>query len=64
MMYNEVLKEKYMKETIVFCATGLLVCGMLFGGMVISSQIQYQCTVAGMMAGFNASEIRTVCNIK
>lgn len=53
-----------MKEAIVFCIAGLLFFGMLFGGMVINSQIQYQCTIAGMMAGFNASEIRTVCNIK
>lgn len=53
-----------MKEAIVFCITGLLFFGMLFGGMVIENQIKYQCTIAGMMAGFNASEIRTVCNIK
>ena len=41
-----------------------LFASMLFGGMVIENQIKYQCTIAGMMAGFNASEIRTVCNIK
>lgn len=53
-----------MKETIVACATGLLFFGMLFGGMVIENQIKHKCTIAGMMAGFNASEIRSVCNIK
>jgi hypothetical protein len=53
-----------MKETIVLCVTGLLFFGMLFTGMVIQNQIQYKCTVSGMMAGFSASEIRSVCNIK
>jgi hypothetical protein len=53
-----------MKETIVLCVAGLLLFGMLFATMVIQNQIQYKCTVAGMMAGFNASEIRAACNIK
>ena len=63
-MYNVVLKEKYMKESILACATGLLIFGMLFGGMVIENQTKYKCTIAGMMAEFSASEIRAVCNIK
>ena len=53
-----------MKEGILACITGLLFIGMLIGIAAYHSQIQYQCTIAGMMAGFNASEIRTVCNIK
>ena len=53
-----------MKEGILACITGLLFIVMMIGATVYHSQIQYQCTIAGMMAGFNASEIRTVCNIK
>jgi hypothetical protein len=64
MMYNEVLKEKYMKETIVACATGLLLFGMLFASMVFDNQTKYKCTVAGMMAGYSASEIRAICNVR
>jgi hypothetical protein len=53
-----------MKEGILACITGLLFIGMLIGVAVYHSQTQYKCTVAGMMAGFDASEIRSVCNIK
>jgi hypothetical protein len=53
-----------MKEALLACTTGLLFFGMMFGGMAIQNHTQYKCTVAGMAAGFNASEIRAVCNIK
>jgi len=53
-----------MKEVILACITGLLVIAMIAGSMVFQAQTQYNCTVAGMMAGFDASEIRAVCNIK
>lgn len=53
-----------MKETIVACIAGLLLFGMLFATMVIDSKVKYECTVAGMMVGFTASEIRSACNIK
>ena len=53
-----------MKETIVACATGLLIFGMLFAGMALETQTKYQCTIAGMMAGYDASEIRAICNVK
>ena len=53
-----------MKESILACATGLLFFGMLFTGMIIDNQTKYKCTVAGMMAGFDASEIRAACNIR
>ena len=53
-----------MKESILACATGLLFFSMVIGSMVFHNQTQYNCTVAGMMAGVDASEIRSVCNIK
>jgi hypothetical protein len=53
-----------MKEALLACITGLLFIAMMFAGMIFHSQRQYECTVAGMMAGFDASEIRAVCNIK
>ena len=53
-----------MKETIVACATGLLLFGMLFASMVFDNQTKYKCTVAGMMAGYSASEIRAICNVR
>jgi hypothetical protein len=53
-----------MKEGILACVTGLLFIAMMIGSMVFHTQTQYECTVAGMMAGFDASEIRAVCNIK
>ena len=53
-----------MKEVILACITGLLFIAMLIGAAVYHTQTQYECTVAGMMAGFDASEIRVVCNIK
>lgn len=53
-----------MKETIVACVTFLLLFFMLFVCMAIDSKLKNECTVAGMMAGFTASEIRSACNIK
>jgi len=53
-----------MKEGILACVTGLLLMSMIAGTMVFHAQIQYECTVAGMTAGFDASEIRSACNIK
>ena len=53
-----------MKETIVACIAGLLLFAMLFASMMVDSKVKYDCTIAGMMAGFSASEIRSVCNIK
>lgn len=53
-----------MKEGILACITGLLFIAMLIGVAVYHTQTQHKCTVAGMMAGFDASEIRSVCNIK
>ena len=53
-----------MKETILACATGLLFFGMMFGGMVIESQIKHNCTIAGMVAEYSASDIRAICNVK
>lgn len=53
-----------MKEGILACITGLLFIAMMIGVMAYHTQTQHQCTVAGMMAGFDASEIRAVCNIK
>jgi hypothetical protein len=53
-----------MKEVILACIPGLLFIAMLIGVMAYHTQTQYECTVAGMMAGFDASEIRSVCNIK
>ena len=53
-----------MKEVIVVCITVLLFFGMLIGSMSYQNHVQYQCTVAGMMAEFSASEIRSVCTIK
>ena len=53
-----------MKEVILACVTGLLFIAMLIGITAYRTQTQYRCTVAGMMAGFDASEIRSVCNIK
>ena len=53
-----------MKEGILACTTGLLFIAMMIGVAVYQAQTQYKCTVAGMMAGFDASEIRAVCNIK
>lgn len=53
-----------MKEVILACITGLLFIGMMIGVAAYHTQMQYQCTVAGMMAEFSASEIRSVCNIK
>ena len=53
-----------MKEGILACITGLLFIAMLIGVAVYHTQTQYNCTIAGMMAGFDASEIRSVCNIR
>jgi hypothetical protein len=53
-----------MKEGILACITGLLFIAMMIGITAYHTQTQYRCTVAGMMAGFDASEIRAVCNIK
>jgi hypothetical protein len=53
-----------MKEALLACATGLLFIAMMIGITAYHTQTQYRCTVAGMTAGFDASEIRAVCNIK
>jgi len=53
-----------MKEGILACVTGLLFIAMMIGVAAYHTHAQYKCTVAGMMAGFDASEIRAVCNIK
>ena len=53
-----------MKEVILACITGLLFFALLIGSMVIDNQIKHKCTVSGMMAGYDASEIRAICNVK
>jgi hypothetical protein len=61
---NQNKEESKMKEGILACITVLLFIAMMIGVAAYHTQTQHQCTVAGMMAEFSASEIRSVCNIK
>lgn len=60
-MYNEVLKEKYMKEQFIFVFGIIVVVGSIVGSAVYNMRLQHHCTIAGMMAGYDASEIRVIC---
>lgn len=55
-----------MKETLVLCVSGLILFLSLFAAiaMTYSNKLTHNCTVAGMIAGYNASEIRAICNVK
>ena len=50
-----------MKEHII---VGVLIMSTIFGIIgtgVYSMRMQHQCTIAGMIAGYDASEIRAIC---
>ena len=53
-----------MKETFVLCVAGLILFLSLFAVMAYSNKLAHNCTIAGMMAGYTASEIRAICNVK
>ena len=53
-----------MKEGILACITGLLFIAMMIGIAAYHTETQHKCTVSGMMAGYDASEIRAICNVK
>ena len=50
-----------MKETIAIVVLVVFVIGGILGTGVYSMRMQHQCTIAGMIAGYDASEIRAIC---